>query len=294
VLWAAYGRHFRGWALWLIRSWFVLMALSTLTTYQHHFIDIPTGLWVGLFVTQLFPERRPTVVFAPPRGSKRFGLGARYLAGAILCGAGAYLLGGAAWLLLWPAGALLIVAAIYWAGRPELFRKSEGAMPPAMIALLAPYLAAARLNARWHTRGQPVARKIAAGVWMGRLPRRAEREALGIASLVDLTAELPVDTAGAAYRGIPILDLLPPTAAQLDAAVKAIVEFDRMRPTLVSCALGYSRSAAATAAWLIATRQAATVDQAVEIIRAKCPSIVLTARHRAALAELCWNARPQA
>jgi membrane-associated phospholipid phosphatase len=56
VLWVAYGRHFKGSILWAIRGWFVLMALSTLTTYQHHFIDVPTGLWVGLFATMLFSE----------------------------------------------------------------------------------------------------------------------------------------------------------------------------------------------------------------------------------------------
>jgi protein-tyrosine phosphatase len=285
VLWAAYGRHFHGWVLWLIRSWFVLMALSTLTTYQHHFIDLPAGLWVGLFVTVLFPERRPKVVFAPAREFRRFRLGARYLLGAVACVFGAWWLGGAAWFLLWPAGALAIVTLIYWAGRPELFRKSEGAMAPAMIALLAPYLAAAWLNSRWHTRHQPVAREIAGGVWLGRIPRRAEREALGIQSIVDTAAELPVDTHSVAHRGIPMLDLLAPTAAQLDAAAAAIADFEHTRPTLVCCALGYSRSAAAIAAWLVATGHAASIDQAVEIIRARCPSIVLTAQHRRRLEE---------
>ena len=37
-------------------------------------------------------------------------------------------------MLLWPAGALAIVTMIYWAGRPECFRKSEGTMSRAMVA----------------------------------------------------------------------------------------------------------------------------------------------------------------
>jgi hypothetical protein len=66
VLWAAYNRHFSGWTLLLIRIWFTMMALSTLSTYQHHFIDVPAGLWVGLFAIVLFPEEPPKVVFPQP------------------------------------------------------------------------------------------------------------------------------------------------------------------------------------------------------------------------------------
>jgi protein-tyrosine phosphatase len=283
VLWVAYGRHFRGVGLWLIRSWFVLMALSTLTTYQHHFIDLPTGLWVGLFATTMFPEY-PRKAVEPSRDPRRFLLAAVYLAGALLLGAGAYLMGGAAWLLLWPAAALMIVAGIYGSGRPELFRKADGSIPGAMITILAPYLIGAWLSSRWHTRAQPIAQEIAAGVWLGRIPRRAEREALGIVSLVDLTAELPFDTTGVAYRYVPMLDLLAPTEAQLAAAVEAIDDFERERPTLVCCALGYSRSAAAVAAWLLASGRAASADAAVQAIGARRPCIALGRRHREILA----------
>jgi hypothetical protein len=34
----------------------------------------------------------------------------------------------------------------------------------------------------------------------------------GIASIVDLTAELPADTTGVVYRGVPMLDLVAPTS----------------------------------------------------------------------------------
>jgi protein-tyrosine phosphatase len=177
----------------------------------------------------------------------------------------------------------------YWAGKPELFRKTDGVIPPAMVALLAPYLIAAWLNSRWRTRHQPVAQEIARGVWLGRIPRRAERDALGIESVVDVTAELPPDTTGITWRGVPMLDLLTPTPAQLDAAVKAIDELSLQRPTMVFCALGYSRSAASVAAWLVASGEAASVDEAIGIVQAKRPSIVLTRRYREGLAE--WASR---
>ena len=57
-------------------------------------------------------------------------------------------------------------------------------------------------------------------------------------------------------------------------------------PVLVCCALGYSRSACAVAAWLLATGRAATVDAALARIQAARAHVVLGAGHAAALAPL--------
>jgi protein-tyrosine phosphatase len=105
--------------------------------------------------------------------------------------------------------------------------------------------------------------------------------------VVDLTAELPFTGVAAAYRGIPMLDLLTPGLDQLEAAAKAIADLDAARPTLVCCALGYSRSAAAVAAWLMASGKAASAGEVVELIRARRPSIVLPPTYRALLE--CWE-----
>jgi protein-tyrosine phosphatase len=362
VLWVAYGRHVHGVALRLIQGWFLLMAVSTMTTYQHHFIDLPTGLWVGLFALALFPDisrssgrpapqsslaptktgvealwnrereraarstdeataasrflQRMRVQFlvgplpavAVPGGTAgadlrrwewigagvrqsdpvRLWIGAGYLACAAICGLLAWRLGGAAWILLWPAGATAIVAIVYWSGRPELFRKSQGRMPRAAIAILAPYLAGTWLNMRLRTMGQPAAQAIADGVWLGRMPRPEELRTAGMASLVDLTAEWPCADPGVEYRGIPMIDLLAPGAEQLDAAVDAIESLRGARPTWVCCALGYSRSAAAMAAWLIASGKADSADQAIAFVRARRPYIILRPGFRAAIEQ--WAA----
>jgi len=84
-----------------------------------------------------------------------------------------------------------------------------------------------------------------------------------------------------------MLDLLVPDFLQLEAAVQAIDELSTARPTLVCCAGGYSRSAAAVAAWLLASGKSATVDEAIYQIRARRPRIVLGPAHRARLEE--WN-----
>ena len=52
---------------------------------------------------------------------------------------------------------------------------------------------------------------------------------------------------------------------------------------LVCCALGYSRSAAAVATWLLASGRAATIDEAVAELRRVRPRVVLDAAARAAI-----------
>ena len=279
ILWAKYSQHVRGWPLWLLRGWFIVVGLSTLTTYQHHFIDVPAGIWAGLFCLVLFPDDA-AAPRAASRDSRTAQLGAAYLTLTLLMIAAAVRTGGGAWLLFWPAGATLIVAAAYASGRPELLQKVDGVMNPAMVCLLAPYIAVAWLSSRWFTRKHPAAREIAGGVWLGRLPRKSERDAQTIYSMVDLTAELPVNTRGVVYRGIPMLDLIVPSEERLTAAVTAIDDSEEHRPTLVCCALGYSRSASAVAAWLVVSGRTESVDEAIESIRARGSRIVLGPAHR--------------
>jgi protein-tyrosine phosphatase len=257
-----------------------------LTTYQHHFIDVPTGLWAGLFVLWLFPKASQSSL--PSRDTLRFRIGAAYVAaGAMFTGA-AVLIGGAGWGLLWPGAALILVGIIYFVGRAELFRKSDGRLPASSLILFAPYWFSTWLNSRRHTRREPPAQEIADGIWLGRSPLRAERDGLGICSVVDVTAELPIDKRGIDYRGVPMLDLLAPTTEQIEAAVQCITELRQQRPTLVCCALGYSRSAAAVIAWLLAAGKAESIDAAISLTRTRRPSIIITGRHRLALQQ--WAA----
>jgi hypothetical protein len=258
--------------------WLVLTGVSTLTTYQHHFIDLPTGVWVGLFCLVLFPKKE---------WERKIAIQRRGLKLSVLYGIGSMSLiitsvrvGGPAWLLLWPAGALLVVALAYAVGSPYLLRSRNGKMSFAAAVLLAPYLAAAKVNSWCWGRNQSPAEEIVPGLWLGRMMTRRERNRLQIASVVNLAPELPIDTYGINTRSVPMLDLLVPSATELDAAVSAVEELRTERPTLISCALGYSRSATVTVAWLLARRFAPTVDSAIEMVRSRRRRVALSADHR--------------
>jgi protein-tyrosine phosphatase len=287
LLWVRYAAHTGPLGRLLLHLWFSLIAVSVLTTYQHHFFDLPTGLWVGLFCLWLVPEAPAESLTERSREPARLRLAALYLlAGAGLAPA-AVRYGGWAWLLLWPAGDLLLVAAIYSAGDASLFRKSAGRISPAAFSLLLPALAGAWLNSRLWTRHTRAPVPVADGLLLGRIPTRRERQAAGVRSLVDVTAELPVDAGDVAYRAVPMLDLLPPTAGQIDEAVAAVDSLAAERPTWLFCALGYGRSATVAAAWLLASGGAAGMDEAIAVVRRARPEVALSAAHRQRLA--AWH-----
>ena len=254
ILWVCYRRRLRG--LWRVAAagWFVLMAASAWTTYQHQFIDLPMGFWAGLLVLALLPER----AYAE---SRRAQLALAYSLGASVLAVWSFVSQGWAWMLLWPAFALSMVACAYWTGDTAWLSKQNGRVAFWMW----PYAAAAWINSRWWTRAQEPWQHVADGVWVGRAPWAR----VPFASLVDVTAELSVPGATC----IPVLDLTVPRAEQVALAVKAIEQAPR--PVLVCCALGYSRSATVAAAWLLHAGHAATAEDAIAKLRHARPQVVI-------------------
>jgi protein-tyrosine phosphatase len=122
---------------------------------------------------------------------------------------------------------------------------------------------------------------IVDNVWLGRIPTSKEQSSFS--AIVDLCAELPINPQGRAYQCIPVLDLIAPTPTECRQAAEAIERLRARGPLLVCCALGYSRSATAVAAWLLHSGRATTVDEALTIIRAARTDVVLHPAHREAL-----------
>lgn len=127
--------------------WMALIGLSVLTTWQHHFIDVPTGALAGWLCVWLWPieGRSPLHNLRLAREPQRWRLALRYGLGAV-CAALAVNLGGARRLLL----ALRIAAA----GSAELRavrrgrhqKHADGSLSAASSWLLAPYLPGAWVN----------------------------------------------------------------------------------------------------------------------------------------------------
>ncbi|MBN0976802.1 phosphatase PAP2/dual specificity phosphatase family protein [Pseudomonas hygromyciniae] len=287
ILWVMFQRHSQGLWRWLVHGWFALIGISVLTTYQHHFIDLPTGALAGWLCVWLWPVDHPSPLLNArlAKDPKLWRLGLRYAVGALLLATAAFTWGGAWLWLLWPAVAVLLVALNYWLLGAAGFQKlDDGRLSPASRWLYAPYLAAAWLNSRLWTRKHPQPDLIVDNVWLGRIPTTAQLSSFN--AVVDLCAELPLYPQGRAYHALPVLDLTAPTPAQCLEAAQAIERLRKHGPLLVCCALGYSRSASAVAAWLLHSGRASTVDEALAIIRTARPDVILHAHHRQALGEL--------
>jgi protein-tyrosine phosphatase/membrane-associated phospholipid phosphatase len=284
ILWELYPRHLPRAVQWPLHAWFALVGLSVLTTYQHHLIDIPTGALLGLFCLWLWPwpGQSPLRTAAWPNDRRRLILAARYLTGALALAALAIGIGGAGLVLLWPAISLGLVAANYAVLGPEGFQKSnDGRMSLAARLLLAPYLAGAWINSRMWTRRAPKPVAVRDGVFLGRFPRAADTA--GFAAIVDLAAELPGGADGRTWIAVPMLDLVVPSPALLRSAAASVERARSGGSVLVCCAVGYSRSAAVAATWLVASGRAGDADQAIEIIRLMRPGIAIDAALRHAI-----------
>lgn len=289
IIWAMFARHTHGpWLRGLMHGWMALIGLSVLTTWQHHFIDLPTGALAGFICIWLWPRegQSPLQLARLPGNPRRYQLAAYYAVGAALCAGLAFgFKGGWLW-LLWPATALAMVALNYGLlGAAGFQKRADGSQSCAIRWLLAPYLAAAWVNSRLWTRRHPQADEVCDGVYLGRLPARGEAD--GFAAVVDLCAELPVKTRpGQHYRSLPSLDLVVPEHSVCLDAVAAIEGLRVHGPLLVCCALGYSRSASAVAAWLVLSGRCTDVHAAEALIRRARPGIVLHPAHRHLLEHL--------
>jgi protein-tyrosine phosphatase len=195
-----------------------------------------------------------------------------------------------AWLwLLWGSCALAVVALIYFLGNPLLFRNNKGRVEEAVLVLLAPYLLGAWLNSRCWTFKHSEPSEIVSGLWLSRLPSRSVIKQLTPVALVDCCAELPVMSCGQVVYGVPLLDLLAPEVEQIEQGVAVMNAARHSGNTLVFCALGYSRSAVIVIASLIEQGHAASIDDAVDIVRKARPRLVLSVLHKTRLKE--WYER---
>lgn len=190
------------------------------------------------------------------------------------------------WLWLWPAGVLIATMVVYVLSAPAAFLKRlDGTLPWYAWLVWGPLFAYQWLVYEGGRRftGEPVATEVAPGVFVARRPRVHELPP-GVAIVVDLCAEFPASRgvpAGRTYLAIPTLDAAAPTAAQIAAAVDAILAANG--PAFIHCAHGHGRSATVAAAVLVRRGDATLADVEAKM-QALRPRIRLNATQRAALA----------
>ncbi len=281
ILWAHRHPHTPAHLRGLLNAWCVLIGVSVLTTYQHHFIDVPTGLWLGWFALWLIPATGPACVLGRrlTADTRRRELALRYLLGALALSLIPLNVGGAALWLLWAAGAALLVGLTYLLGEASALGKTpEGKLRTASWWLLWPYVLAIWINARIRTRNRREPVPVTHDVWLAPLPDQTERNSSPSRAIIDLTPDLPLRQPVHGYRNIPMMDLIAPTAKELTHAINGISAMRVHGPVVVCCALGLSRSATVAAAWLM-HHQGASAEEALHRILSLRPHAVFTDAH---------------
>ena len=289
ILWQFYAQYFRGLGRYILHFWCLLIALSVLTTWQHHFFDIPTGLWVGCFSIWLWPDNMTTPLKHRPL-IKNYTWAMIYFGLCLLSFTIAIYFSGWALWLLWLAGAWLLIAANYLLfGASGLQKQQNGHFKLAVYLLYWPFLAIMWLNSRLWTIKHPTDDLIIDEVYLGRIPSTKTLNQNQFISVVDLCAELPIGCFDGNYKLIPVLDMTPLSQPECQQAAQTIEHYRQQGKLLVCCALGYSRSATAVIAWLLWTKRANTLQQAIGIVKEQRNSIVISRQQQLILSNWLVN-----
>jgi protein-tyrosine phosphatase len=270
-----YARHTRGLVRGAVHVWFCLIGFSTVLTHQHHIVDVLGGFVLAGFCFYLFREAINTLP-----GTRNLRIALYYGLGAVA----ALALAWATWpwgsLLLWPAVGTGIVTTAYCGLGPGIYRKSAGLLPLSTRFVLGPLLLGQYASLLYYRRQCRPWDEVAPGLLMGR--RLSDYEATeavrqGVTAVLDLTAEFSEAAPFRAmnYRNLPILDLTAPTPEQMREAAQFIGQEIATGKVYVHCKIGYSRSAAIVGGYLLASRKAATAQEAVEHLRKVRPSIIV-------------------
>lgn len=287
-----YHRHLNGIGRLAFHVWLLLISASTLLVHQHQVIDLLGGVVLAIVVFFLFPGVQREAYAASARGRALCLAYASASAAMTVTAAGmaAGSDGATSWalLLLWPALSLALIALGYGLAGTAIFAKHAGKPAFASRVLLAPWMAGLWVSRRWYwSREVSLAGEVVPGLYLGSLPRGAHAcgpaaQATGIDLTAEHAAPRELRTSGH-YVNVPMLDLVPPSRAALERAAKAISQAHGRGPVLVWCALGYGRSAAAVAAYLLLSGTVRSVDEAYSRIRAVRPRVVLRPEVRALL-----------
>lgn len=281
-----YWRRFARWRVLMV-VWFALIALSVLTTWQHHFIDIPTGVLAGAVVLWLRPSNHASpLITASKRLHSRCAL---FYAALSLFALSLMLLRGVWLWTAWPAVSCAVLMLAYAGlGAPALQKRRNGRHSFAVTLMLLPYYVVCRLNIAFWLRGKARAVGVVERVQLGSIVARTPNQAL-----LDVCAEYPLLTTPRHYQHLPMLDLVSPTADELYRAAQMLTQLlnAQRSDVLVACALGYGRSAAVVMTWLVLAGKAANLAQAETRLRQAQPNITISATTRQAIEEAIHAAK---
>lgn len=299
ILALAFTKHSHGLLRILSAVWFSLIGFSTIFTHQHHVIDVIGGFILALFSFYLFPDSK-----IESGGTKNVRVGFYYgFTGAFLIVIGLFLTpinlitGAIGFLLFWPGLSLILISWAYLGGKASVYRKTDGKIPISSKLIHLFSLFAQKLSLLYYSTKSNVCDEIIPRLLIGRQLSDSEAAELiqkrQITAVLDLTSEFSEAAPFLknshpnfiTYLNIPILDLTAPTQKELHRIVEFIeLHHHKKHGTVyIHCKAGYSRSAAAAGAYLLASKRAANFQEIKYLLRKARPAIIIRPEIKKAL-----------
>lgn len=279
ILWRIYLPHFNKTAKATWNVWCFLIGISVLTTFQHHFIDIPAGFLTGLIICYLFPLSK--VHYWKWKHLKSMNLAFIYsIFGFIffiltfLCPIYIGLV------LIWIGVSLLFIGLGYFGLGSAIFQKNEnGSFTFASNILFFPYRLISRLIRYLFFKSYQSPQKITEKLYLGAFWMAKSNDYHAVFDVCSeyKKAKNKVET----YISYPLIDLATPTIEELRLGVKKLDELIQNNNTVfIHCALGMSRSATLVFAWLLYTNKVKTVKEGFAFFEEKNYPFNLSGDHR--------------
>lgn len=270
-----YSRVSTRWAKFFVIICFALICCSVLTTWQHHFIDMPTGLLVGLLSIWLFPKTGKMKLNLR-LFENNWKIASAYFILAIVSFICSLKIGGWGLWLSWFSVSMLLVSINYGLiGENGFQKQKKGHFLLSNLLLYAPYICMMFVNSRLWTIKTNAIDHVIENVYLGRLPTRQVLKQNNFKSVIDMTAEFPVlfGFLPSQYRSIPLLDLSKIDVQSMVKAAELIDKMNKKGRVLVYCGLGFSRSATVVLAWLILTSRVDNIEDGIKLIKQRRPNI---------------------
>lgn len=247
IFWTVFGRLKRGRIFLMV--WLILLGISTLTTYQHHVIDIVTGSILAHVSFIIFPFRKNDFLYRNFHVANIY-----FLSGWILILVTLLIdryIHHTALILLWPAMMIILIGFHYQKNNVRFLKSKNGAISWIKKIFYFPYLLIYRIFWKFFRKNRiPV--KILPGMYISSRPDSEDLKNFGIThsmKVYDLSAEieeLSILKEQSTYHSVPFLDIGSFDIDDTRKLVSEITESYKILPEdgkiLIHCTMGFTRS----------------------------------------------------
>ena len=279
ILWRIYLPHLGRISKLLWNFWCFLIGISVLTTFQHHFIDIPAGFLAGVVICYLFPLSK--MHHWKWQKVKSTPLTIIHLSIAILSFILAFTVPVyIAIIIIWIGFSLFFIGLGYLGLGAVIFQKKEnGSFTFAAKILFLPYRCGTRFIRYLFFKSYDTPQKITSNLYLGSYSMSKTHD---FKVIFDVCAEYEKSQNDIdCYLSYPLIDLVIPTIEELSIGVEKLDDLIRNNDKVfIHCALGMSRSATLVFAWLLYSNKIKTVNEGYDFFHQNNYQFKLSGKHK--------------